>query len=50
MQLKIALQKMGLPVLTYEGNMADARQFDQPKVERLVDLFVTETLGLKKSA
>lgn len=50
MQLKIALQNMGLPVLTYEGNMADARQFEQPKVERLVDLFVTETLGLKKTA
>jgi hypothetical protein len=28
--------------------MADAREFDEARVSRLVDLFVTETLGLKK--
>jgi benzoyl-CoA reductase subunit B len=41
---------MGLPVLTFEGNMADERQFDEVRTKRLIDLFVTETLGLKKVA
>ena len=50
MEMKIALQKMGLPVLTFEGNMADDRQFDEVRTRRLVDLFVKETLGLKKVA
>jgi benzoyl-CoA reductase subunit B len=50
MQIKQALQKMGLPVLTFEGNMADERQFDEVRTKRLIDLFVTETLGLKKVA
>ena len=48
MELKIALQKMGLPVMTFEGNMADERRFDEPRTKRLVDLFIAETLGLKK--
>jgi benzoyl-CoA reductase subunit B len=48
MEMKNALQKMGLPVLTYEGNMADDREFDEARTTRLIDLFVTETLGLKK--
>ncbi len=50
MQMKIALQEMGIPVLTYEGNMADEREFDEGRVKRLIELFVTETLGLKKVA
>jgi len=50
MQLKLALQNMGLPVLTFEGNMADSREFDEARVSRVIDLFVTETLGLKKFA
>jgi len=50
MEMKIALQNMGLPVMTFEGNMADEREFDEARVKRLIDLFVTETLGLKKVA
>jgi benzoyl-CoA reductase subunit B len=50
MQLKIALQEMGIPVMTFEGNMADEREFDEGRVLRLIELFVTETLGLKKVA
>lgn len=50
MEMKNALQKMGLPVLTFEGNMADEREFDEARTARLIDLFVTETLGLKKVA
>ncbi len=50
MEMKIALQNMGLPVMTFEGNMADEREFDEGRTQRLIDLFITETLGLKKLA
>ncbi|MEW5724806.1 MAG: benzoyl-CoA reductase, bzd-type, subunit O [Thermodesulfobacteriota bacterium] len=49
MEMKAALQAMGLPTMTYEGNMADEREFDEARVTRLIDLFLTETLGLKKT-
>ncbi len=48
MEMKIALQKRGLPSLFFEGNMADEREFDEVRTQRLIDLFITETLGLKK--
>ncbi|HEY42168.1 MAG TPA: benzoyl-CoA reductase, bzd-type, subunit O [Dehalococcoidia bacterium] len=48
MELKIALAETGLPVMTYEGNMADEREFDEARDMRLIDLFLAETLGLKK--
>lgn len=35
---------------TFEGNMADEREFDEARTARMIDLFVTETLGLKKVA
>jgi len=50
MEMKNALSKMGLPVMTYEGNMADERESDEARTARMIDLFVTETLGLKKVA
>jgi len=50
MEMKIALQKMKLPVMTFEGNMADEREFDEARTRRLMALFLTETLGLKKVA
>jgi benzoyl-CoA reductase subunit B len=50
MEMKIAVQKLGLPVMTFEGNMADEREFDEGRTRRFIDLFVTETLGLKKVA
>ncbi|MDH5695870.1 MAG: 2-hydroxyacyl-CoA dehydratase, partial [Dehalococcoidia bacterium] len=50
MEMKIALQKLGLPVMTFEGNMADEREFDEGRTKRFIDLFITETLGLKKVA
>lgn len=49
MELKIALAETGLPVMTYEGNCADAREFDEARDLRLIDLFLTETMGLKKA-
>jgi len=50
MEMKIALANMGMPILTFEGNMADEREFDETRTHRLIDLFVSETLGLKKVA
>jgi hypothetical protein len=48
MQMKLALQKFGLPTMTFEGNMADEREFDEAKAQKMIDLFITETLGLKE--
>lgn len=50
MESKNALAKLGLPVTTFEGNMADKREFDEVRAARMIDLFVTEALGLKKVA
>jgi benzoyl-CoA reductase subunit B len=50
MEMKNALAKMGLPVMTFEGNMADEREFDEARTARMIDFFVRETLGLKKVA
>jgi len=36
--------------MTFEGNMADEREFDEARTARMIDLFVTETLRLKKVA
>jgi hypothetical protein len=33
-----------------EGNMADEREFDEVRTARMIYLFVTEALGLKKVA
>jgi len=50
MEMKNTLLKMGLPVMTFEGNMADEREFDEARTSRMLDLFVSETFGLKKVA
>lgn len=49
-EIENALAKMGLPVMTFEGNMANEREFNEARTARMIDLFVTETLGLKKVA
>jgi hypothetical protein len=49
MQLKRSSSEMELPMMTDEGNMADEREFAESRITRLIDLFVTQTLGLKKS-
>ncbi len=48
LEMKMALANMGLPIMTFEGNMADEREFDEARTKGLIDLFLTETLGLKK--
>ncbi len=43
---RLALLEAGIPVLTYEGNMADAREFDEARTWARVDSFM-ESLDLK---
>lgn len=44
---RLALQKAGYPVMTFEGNMGDEREFDESRTTARIDSFM-ETLGLKK--
>ncbi|MBI5360845.1 MAG: benzoyl-CoA reductase, bzd-type, subunit O [Planctomycetes bacterium] len=44
---RLALQKAGYPVMTFEGNMGDEREFDEARTTARIDSFM-ETLGLKK--
>jgi benzoyl-CoA reductase subunit B len=44
---RLALQKAGFPVMTFEGNMGDEREFDEARTMSRIDAFM-ETLDLKK--
>jgi len=44
---RLALQKAGFPVMTFEGNMGDEREFDEARTVARIDAFM-ETLGVKK--
>ena len=43
---RLALQDAGYPVMTFEGNMGDEREFDMARTMARIDAFM-ETLGLK---
>lgn len=47
MENKSALTEAGVPVLPFEGSMADVRDFDYPGTVARIDMFF-ENLGLKK--
>lgn len=47
MENRLALQKAGFPVMTYEGNMGDEREFDEPRAMARFDAFM-ELLGRKR--
>jgi len=47
MEMVHFLQEQGIPTLTYEGNHADPREFDEPRTLARIESFM-ETLGLKK--
>lgn len=47
MENRLAMQDMGIPVLAYEGNMADKRETDEGQIIGRIDSFM-ESLGLKK--
>ena len=44
---RLALQKAGFPVMTFEGNMGDEREFDEARTMARIDAFM-ETLGLDR--
>jgi benzoyl-CoA reductase subunit B len=44
---RLALQRAGFAVMTFEGNMGDEREFDEPRTIARIDAFM-ETLGMKK--
>lgn len=46
---RLAIQEAGYPVMTFEGNMGDEREFDLGRTMQRVDAFM-ETLGVKKVA
>ncbi len=47
MECRLALAGAGVPVMTYEGNMADRREFSEPQTIDRIDAFM-ESLGLTK--
>ncbi len=44
---RLGLIEAGFPVMTFEGNMGDEREFDLARTKTRIDTFM-ETLGLKK--
>jgi benzoyl-CoA reductase subunit B len=44
---RLAIQKAGFPVMVFEGNMGDEREFDEVKTQARIDAFM-ETLGVKQ--
>jgi benzoyl-CoA reductase subunit B len=44
---RLGLMKEGFPVMTFEGNMGDEREFDEVKTMSRIDAFM-ETLGIEK--
>ncbi|MEW5760307.1 MAG: benzoyl-CoA reductase, bzd-type, subunit O [Candidatus Thermoplasmatota archaeon] len=44
---RLALIKAGYPVMIFEGNMGDEREFDEAKTTARIDSFM-ETLGIRK--
>ena len=44
---RLGIMKAGFPVMTFEGNMGDGREFDKARTMSRIDSFM-ETLGVKK--
>ncbi len=47
MEVRLSLLSHGIPVMTYEGNVADSREFDESRTLARIDAFM-ESLGLKR--
>ena len=45
---RLALLKAGFPVMAFEGNMGDEREFDEARVKARFDAFM-ETLDIKRN-
>ena len=46
MENRLGIAKTGVPVMTFEGNMGDEREFDEKRVMGRIDSFM-ETLNLQ---
>lgn len=49
MENRLGIAKAGVPVMTFEGNMGDEREFDEVRTQARVDAFM-EQLGLRRKA
>ncbi len=49
MENRMGIAKAGVPIMTYEGNMGDEREFDEVRTQARVDAFM-EQLGLRRQA
>ncbi|NMG75479.1 benzoyl-CoA reductase, bzd-type, subunit O [Aromatoleum diolicum] len=49
MENRLGIAQAGVPVMTYEGNMGDEREFDEVRTQARVDAFM-EQLGLRRQA
>lgn len=49
MENRMGIAKQGVPIMTFEGNMGDEREFDEVRTQARVDAFM-EQLGLRKQA
>ncbi|MFQ6009015.1 MAG: benzoyl-CoA reductase, bzd-type, subunit O, partial [Candidatus Zixiibacteriota bacterium] len=49
MENRLGIAEAGVPVMTFEGNMGDEREFDEKRVMARIDSFM-ETLGLEMIA
>ncbi len=46
MENRLGIAKAGVPIMTFEGNMGDEREFDEKRVMARIDSFM-ETLGME---
>ena len=46
MENRLGIAKAGIPIMTFEGNMGDEREFDEERVVTRIDSFM-ETLGVE---
>ena len=49
MENRLGISKAGVPIMTFEGNMGDEREFDEVRTQARVDAFM-EQLGLRRQA
>ena len=49
MENRMGIAQAGVPIMTYEGNMGDEREFDEVRTQARVDAFM-EQLGLRRQA
>ena len=49
MDCRLALIEAGIPTMTFEGNMADKREFDEAQTQKRIDAFMEAVDSVKRS-